>query len=401
MKMSSPWRTENWSVSPFNFDPQIVGTERPKPPVLHDVTLRDGEENAGLVFSHEDKLVLAKALDAAGLSRIEVLLTTPGAEESTKAILDLGLKAEIHAAGSLIKPSNMEIAVRCKVQKITMGIRTSDLQIQTFAGKPREAVLEQYLNAVETAKSHDMDVNLFLADCPRAELSFLEEVVGRCVEADVDAVTVVDSVGTATPQTIAYLVRTIKQWTDLPIEVHTHNDFGLGMATSLAGWVAGAEVIHVAVNSLGYRCGNPATEEMTLTLEALYGVDTGVNLERLYELSLLAQEASGLSVYFGKPLSGPGAFGYERYAQIKKAHEMNMPEAFYPYRPEAVGREPLLLLSKWSDVDMVKHKLSEMGYEVSDEVARQILKRVKQLAVEKKRPLNDEEVRSLAEFVQV
>jgi methanogen homocitrate synthase len=309
----------------------------------------------------------------------------------------MGLKAIIYGAGGFIKPSNMEIAIRCKVRYITLGVRTSDLQIKTFMDKPREAVLQQCLNAIDTAKEHDMLVNLFLADCPRADLGYLEEVVSKCVELDVDAITVVDSVGTATPQTIAFLVRKVKEWCDLPVEVHTHNDYGLGMATSLAGWEAGADVIHVAVNGLGYRCGNPATEEVALALEALYGVDSGINLDHLYGLSVLAQEASGQPVAFNKPLAGPGAFGFERYAQIQKAEEMQLPQAFYPYRPEAIGREVMIFLSKWSDAAMVKHKLTLLNREISDQDADQILRVVKDTAYQNKRPLSDLEIMSIAD----
>lgn len=397
--MPHPWQTNSWWVSPLNFDPAVMGTNRPAPPILHDVTLRDGEENAGLVFSLDEKIALAKALDETGLPRIEMLLTTPGAEEAVKAVLDLGLKATIYAAGALANPKNMEKAIGCQVRNITLGIRASDLSIQTFVGKPRQEVLQQCLNAIAVAKEHEMLVNLFLADCPRADLGFLQEIVGRCEGAGVDAVTVVDTLGVATPQTIAFLVQEIRKWTNLPIEVHTHNDFGLGMATSLAGWEAGASVIHVAVNSLGYRCGNPATEEVALALAALYGVDTGVRLEKLYSLSMLAQEASGQPVAFNKPLSGPGAFGYERYAQILKATEMGLPQAFFPYRPEAIGREPLLILSKWSDVAMVRHKMAELGRTLIDTQAEELLELARETAVKLKRPLSDEDVVNLADQV--
>lgn len=393
--MSEPWKTENWNVSPFNFDPQVVGPVRPVAPILHDVTLRDGEENAGLVFNFDDKIKFAKALDAAGLPRIEMLITSPGAEEAIKAVLDLGLKAKIYAAGALVKQSNMEKALRTGVKNITVAIRTSDLQIQTFTNKTREGVLQNMLETINTAKEHEMFFNLFLADCPRADLGYLEEVCIRCKEAGADSVTVVDSVGTAVPQTISFLVRKIIEWTGLPVEVHTHNDYGLGMATSLAGWEAGAGAIHVAVNSLGYRCGNPATEEMVLMLEALYGVKTGVKLDSLYGLSVLGQEASGQPVAFNKPLSGPGAFAYERYAEIQKATQLGRPEAVLPYNPKAVGRDPIFILSKWSDVEMVKHKLAGLGYSLDDEQANLILQRVKEIAMEKKRPVNEDEILEL------
>ena len=393
--MSEPWRTENWWVSPLNFDSNVIGKDRPNPPILHDVTLRDGEESANVVFSVDGKVNIAVALDSAGLPRIEFLLTTPGAEEAMERILDLGLNAQIYGAGGLVNPKNMAIALRCKVKNITLGIRTSDLAIKTSGGKSREKILEQCLDAIKTSKDHDMSVNLFLADCPRADLSFLEEVVRRCVETGADSVTVVDSVGTAIPQTIAYLVRMVKSWTDKPVEIHTHNDYGLGMATSLAGWEAGADVIHVTVNSLGYRCGNPATEEVALALEALYGVDTGVKLNHLYGLSVLVQEATNQPVAFNKPLSGPGAFGYEKYAPIKKALELKLPQAFYPYIPETIGRQQVLFLSKWSDVDMVKKKLDDLGKSIDDDQAEIFLKAVKEEAYRLKRSLNEEDIEIL------
>jgi isopropylmalate/homocitrate/citramalate synthase len=393
--MFEPWKTDNWWVSPYNFDPQVLGDKKLTAPILHDVTLRDGEENAGLVFNLDDKIKLAKALDAAGLPRIEMLITSPGAEEAIKTVLDLGLKAKIYAAGALVKQSNMEKALRTGVQFITVAIRTSDLQIQTFTDKTREGVLQNMLDTIYTAKEHGLYFNLFLADCPRADLGFLEEICLRCKEAGVDSITVVDSVGTAIPQTIAFLVGKIIQWTGLPIEVHTHNDYGLGMATSLAGWEAGAGAIHVAVNSLGYRCGNPATEEMVLALEALYGAHTGVKLDALYGLSALAQETSGQPVAFNKPISGPGAFAYERYAEIQKAAQLGKPMAVLPYNPQAVGRKPIFILSKWSDIEMVKHKLSELGHSLNDEQATVILQKVKEISMEKKRPVNDDEIQSL------
>ena len=176
-----------------------------------------------------------------------------------------------------------------------------------------------------------------------------------------------------------------------------HNDYGLGMATALAAWEAGATVIHCAVNGLGYRCGNPATEELALALRALYGVDTGIDIAKLNALSCLVQERSRLPVAYNKPLSGPGAFAYEQYAALAEVVDSGVPQANYPYVPECIGRRPLLVVSKWSDVAMVKRKLTELGRTIADAQAQQLLEKAKATAYQYKRPLTDEEIIALTE----
>ena len=69
---STPWRNENWFVSPWNFAPEVTADWRfPKSIQIHDVTLRDGEQQSRVVFTKEDKIRIAEKLAEAGVHRIE------------------------------------------------------------------------------------------------------------------------------------------------------------------------------------------------------------------------------------------------------------------------------------------------------------------------------------------
>ena len=396
-----PWKTDQWWVSPWDFAEEAGNPPGAlRAPILHDVTLRDGEECAYLVFNHEDRLAIARALDEIGITRFEVGVTVPGSEESLRELLRMGLRATIYAAGSLGRSENMERALRAGVRHITLGMHVSDAIIEKVLRKSRREVLDSTLRAIRTARKHDIHVNLFMADAPRADSAFLRRTLQEAEEVGIGAVTVVDTFASCHPGALAYLVEQVSGWTKLPVEVHAHNDYGLAVANALAAWQAGARVIHTTVNGLGYRCGNPPTEEVALAVHALYGLDTGIRLDRLCDLSKLVQGRSGLSVAFNKPVVGEGAFAYEKCGQLKVAEEAGVHQAYYPYLPEAVGQSRRMILSKWSDLAMLALKLEKLGLSLHAEQVQAILARVKEQAIRNKRAITEDELRSIVRAVR-
>jgi len=396
--MSSQWRTENWYLSPYNWAPEAAeGLRRPAHVEVLDVTLRDGEESAGIVIDTAAKLQIAEALDELGIRRLEAGLTiAPDDPEALKALLDAGLKAKVSTICSCQERESIDLALRCGVDVIALAIPSSDVLIEKGLRKSRDWVLETSLANVIYAKEHGLAVNYFPFDTFRADLGYLSTLVKAVVEKGrADSVTLVDTYGVALPQAVTYLVRRVKSLVKVPVELHCHNDYGLALANSLAGYMAGADVLHASVLGLGFRCGNPPLEELAVSLRALYGVDLGYRYDRLYGLCRLVSTLTKTRISRLKPLAGEAAFASEIMQMHRSLRANGEPEAYQPYRAEFVGRRFEAVLAKWSDQGAVEEKLEELGLKADDEQKRRILQAVKELSLRKKGAVTDREFKEI------
>ena len=85
----TPWQTKEWFVSPWNYAPQAVaGWAFPETIKVHDLTLRDGEQQAGLCMRKEDKVRIAESMAAMGVHRIEAGIPVVS-EEDAAAIVEI------------------------------------------------------------------------------------------------------------------------------------------------------------------------------------------------------------------------------------------------------------------------------------------------------------------------
>jgi isopropylmalate/homocitrate/citramalate synthase len=386
-----PWLTDHWAASQHNFDPAIAVAADPV--VLHDITVRDGEESADLAFSVEDKVRIAEALARVGVRRMELFLTVPGWLETVRQIMGRRLGMALYVTWH---PGRVERALELGVRHIMVWYRIGEVFQRHVLKRSQEELLDEMLGAVRAAREAGAEVNLFMPESTRASLEHIRMAVEGAQKEGASSVTVVDSQGVARPAAITYLVRQIKSWTGLGVEVHCHNDFGLAVANVLAAYEGGADALHCAVNAVGYRAGNAALEEVAMALEVLYGVKTGLRLDQLPELSRLVEEITGLPNGYFKPVVGRGAFSYEQWgATAALAAGGARPYAF-PYEPEVVGRSPRLVIGKWSDLGAVVQKLAEFGLTASPEQLQTILHQSQMAGVAHHRPLGDDEFLAIA-----
>jgi isopropylmalate/homocitrate/citramalate synthase len=393
MKQESrePWLTEHWAASQHNFDPAIDVPAHPV--VLHDITVRDGEESADVAFSIEDKVRIAEALARLGVRRMELFLTVPGWLEAIRALmrrhLDMALYVTWH-------PGRVERALDLGVKHIMVWYRIGEVFQQHVSKRSREALLDEMLGAVRAAREAGAHVNLFMPESTRASLDHLKIAVEGAKREGAGAITVVDSQGVARPAAMTYLVRQVKAWSGLGVEVHCHNDFGLAVANVLAAYEGGADALHCAVNAVGYRAGNAALEEVVMALEVLYGVRTGLRLDLLPELSRLVEEITGQPNGYFKPIVGRGAFSYEQWGAAADFIAGGARPYAFPFDPEGVGRSPRLVIGKWSDLGAVPQELTEFGLTASAEQVAAILHRGQTAGVAHHRPLQDDEFLAIA-----
>ena len=340
-----PWVGPHWSVSPHNFDPAIAVP--PRPVQLHDITVRDGEECADVAFTVADKVRFAEALAEAGVRRLELFPTVPGWPEAIRAVMArvaAGLPLDVYVTWEAAKAQQvLDLGVR----HVMVWYRSSDVYQRHVLGRPRAAVLEEALEGVRAAKAAGAHVNLFMPESSRLSLDLLRETVQAAEGAGADAFTFVDSLSICHPGAVRYVIGQLKSLTDRPVEVHCHNDYGLATACALAAYEGGADALHCSVNGIGYRAGGAALEEVAMALEALYGVRTGVRLERLAWLSRVTAEISGIPVAYFKGVTGAGATRVEQWGATSRLTAAGERRSAFAFEPEAVGRRPEVLVGKW------------------------------------------------------
>ena len=391
------WSSDKWFVSPYNFVEEVVKSFKlPEKVIIHDTTLRDGEQQAGLVFRKNEKIEIAMALDEAGVHRIEVGMPAVSREdfEAVKEVAKQGLKAMVMAFVRCLK-SDVDMALKCDVPGVVMELPSSRHLIQYAYKWDEEVAISRAVEAVEYAKSHGLFVTFFTIDATRAEMDFFRRIV-QAVHDNMDTLTFADTFGVCTPWTIGYLMNKFREFVKKPIEIHPHNDFGLAVANALTAIVNGATGVHVTVNGIGERAGNAALEEVVLALELLLGIKTGIKLDKLYDLSKLVEKYSGVKIHPHKPIVGDTPFMIE--SGIIAEWWLNVkdikPTEVIPFTPELIGRKKSveLLLGKKSGKATIRYELSKLGItEISDEIVTKILNDVKEKAIEKKAPLTKEE----------
>lgn len=389
---AEPWRGPAWAASRHNFDPAIAVPSRPV--ILHDLTLRDGEEAADLAFTTADKVRIAEALARLGIKRTEVFLTVPGWREVIRAILARELGMDLWVTW---QPGRVEAALDLGVKHTMVWYRIGEDYQQHVLGRSRAELMDEMLASVRGAVAAGTKVNLFMPESTRANIEHILTAAKAAEQEGAQAVTIVDTQGVARPAAMAYLVRQLKQSTQLEVEVHCHNDFGLAVANVLGGYEGGADVLQVSINGVGYRAGNASMESVVLALEVLYGVDTGLRLDLFPEICRMVEEITGLANGYFKPIVGDGAFSYEQWSATAGFIKGGARPFAFPFEPELIGRVPRLVIGKWSDAGAVVQKLADFGLRASPEQVQRILIRSQRYGSAQHRPLTDGEFIAIAE----
>src|SRR5688572_9416351 len=281
------FRENEWWVSPYNYAPEVRRTYAlPARVSIHDATLRDGEQTPGVVMSVAEKIAIAEKLDEIGVDRIEAGMPAVSEQDfqAIKEISRLGLKAKIYTFARAMN-ADIDKAIECGCHGVIVEVPIGLPKLKYQFKWTWEDVLKKSVPVIKYAKERGLHTVYFPYDTTRVAEDDFRNVLTRIMEeAPPDSVGVVDTMGCILPEAMKYMVRMVKSITNLPVEVHTHNDFGMAVATELAGIEAGAEVVHSCANGLGERTGNAALEELIVALHVLYGYDTQYKLERLPEL---------------------------------------------------------------------------------------------------------------------
>jgi isopropylmalate/homocitrate/citramalate synthase len=383
-----------WWVSDLNESSEVI--ERGTFPLrlkFYDTTLRDGEQTIGVAFDKEEKLEIAKVLDELGVDRIEAGMPVVSIEdkEAVELIVKANLKAEIWGFCRAVR-GDIDACADVGVKHIICEIATSHYKMKANNFTP-EGVLGKVLDSLHYAKSRGLYTAFFAVDATRADLGFLETIYTKAVEeGQADEVVIVDTLGVATPETMFYLTKKLREWVKVPIMTHCHNDFGMATACTMASVKGGADCVHVTLNGLGEKTGNADIAETAIAAK-LYGIPIHLNMKKLYSAAKLAEKISKIPISPLKPVVGENVF--KRESGVTAAQLISGPPAVEGYSPELLEREREILLSKKSGKKSVEYKLKQIGVQATPDQVEDILKRVKELGIKKKGLVNDDEFRNI------
>jgi D-citramalate synthase len=298
-----------------------------------------------------------------------------GEFEGVKRIAKEGLGAEICSATRSMK-KDIDVAIDAGVDSVNIIVPTSSLHIEKKLGKTRVQLLEMMCDAVAHAKDHGLVAELSTEDGSRTDRDFLKEVVRRALVVGVDRISLCDTVGILTPESAHELFFDLRQsFPQGVFSVHCHDDFGLAVANSLAGLMAGANQVHATINGIGERAGNAALEEIAVALKLMYGVDTGIKSEELYSTSQLVSRLTGIPVQPNKAIVGTNAFSHE--SGIHTHAILKNPFTYEAIKPEMVGAVRSIVSGKHTGSAGLKKSLGEMGISPSEGEFWEILEYVK------------------------
>jgi isopropylmalate/homocitrate/citramalate synthase len=397
------WHTDSYFVSPWNYQPEVTAEFSPPQRIeVHDVTLRDGEQQAAVEFTTDEKVRIAEKLAEAGVQRIEAGLpaVSPADAEAIRRIASMSLPARIFAF-SRCMVDDVKRALDTGVEGIVMEVPSSEHIIEKAYRWEYQKALDLTIESTKYAHDHGLFVSFFPIDSTRADITtFLNmiEVIAR--DGHMDSLALVDTFGVLSPPAAAFMARKVRERISQALEAHFHMDFSMGVANTVMAVAQGVGTIQVSVTGIGERAGNTPLEDTVLALKTMFGIDSDIDFSKLYGLSKLVTKTAGVAVPSNRGIVGDRLFHVESgiiATWVKNVGQPDLTEAF-PFRPELVGQTgPEVVLGKGSGLDSVLIWADRLGFGTPTEAeANAILQEVKAKSLERKGLLNEDDFRAIA-----
>ena len=367
--------------------------------VLEDTTLRDGEQAPGVAFSKAQKLQILDRLIEAGVKWVEPGIPAMGGEELEALRGMLERRDEVMLVGwnrGVI--SDIKHTIDMGFNAVHIGLPTSDNHLSASIGKDRAWLLENVTGLVKYAKDRGVFVSISAEDVGRTELSFLQQYAVAVTNAGADRLRLSDTIGMLGPEEYGRRVEAIGNVTKVDLQCHCHNDFGLGVANTLAGLRAGARYFHVCVNAMGERAGMPDLMQVSMALKHLYGRDTGLNAQCFKGLAECVASACGQRIPAWQPIVGDNVFAHESGIHVNGM--LKDPTTFEPISPDEVGQIRRYVIGKHSGRALLKFVLEERGVDVDEGLLAETLTNVRAKAIEQRGAVTPDQLQRVYEVLK-
>jgi isopropylmalate/homocitrate/citramalate synthase len=355
----------------------------PKKVFIWDETFREGLKAPTVFLTYVEQVKLAKLMDDAGISIINVGFPalSEGEKHNVKRIVNETFKNATLTASAQATEESVDACLECRIKEITMETPFNGLNLKYRLKTTKQQALKKIVDSIEYSRKNGANVNFVLMDSARTPLEDILQVFEAAANAGARRLVIADTVGFLRPLSARYLMARIREGLPEKIQekaalsVHCHNDFGLATANTLAAVEEGVTYLHTCLAGFGERAGIAAFEEVVTTLELLYNIDTGIDLGRVYRLAQAAEKAFATPIQFHKPIVGDGIFAHEVDQELEEmqAH----PLLFEPFPPEIVGRETSLFIGRNTAQTLIQQLLENAGIRASPRQMDELFRHIK------------------------
>ncbi len=336
---------------------------------ISDSTIRDGSQMPGIVLTRDHKLQIYEYLHEIGIEKLEAFVFNQRDKDAVKLMFDRGYESPEITGWSRASRGDIDKILEVDgIEETGILMSVSDTHITSkMRLSGREEAEEKYLDALQYAVDHGLRTRAHLEDMTRADnYNFVFPLIEKIMEIDPDCVIrVCDTVGYGLPyigidepygipKIVEYLKKEIKVKN---IETHIHDDYGMGTASSIAGYWHGANWCSVTFLGIGERAGNTGMEKILLFLADRVEGFEKYNLEPISRFTDFMEKALGLRTPRNKPVVGKNIFAHE--SGIHAAGILKNPFNYEPYPPELIGGKRLLLIGDSSGLEVIRHKVQE------------------------------------------
>jgi homocitrate synthase len=357
-------------------------------------TLREGEQFANAFFTSDQKVEIARLLDAFGVEYLE--LTSPAASPQSRvdceriARLELRSKILTHVRCHM---DDAKLAVDTGVDGIDVVFGTSSYLREFSHGKDIPYIIDSAIEVIEYVKSQGLEVRFSSEDSFRSDLVDLLTVYRAVDQIGVNRVGIADTVGVANPRQVYELVKTLRGVVRCDIEFHGHNDTGCAVANAYCALEAGATHVDTSVLGIGERNGITPLGGL---VARMYVYDPGAIRDK-YSLPLLREVENyvaglvSVDVPFNNYITGYTAFTHK--AGIHAKAILNNPSTYEILDPADFGLTRYVHVAhRLTGWNAIKQRAEQLQLNLSDDQIKQITAQIKALADQKNLSLDDVDV---------
>ena len=372
---------------------------------IFDTTLRDGEQVPGCQLNTIEKIQVAKALEELGVDVIEAgfPISSPGDFNSVVEISKAVTWPTICALTRAVE-KDIDVAFEslkyAKRKRIHTGIGTSPYHIKYKFNSTQDEIIERAIACVKYAKKYVEDVEFYCEDAGRTDNVYLARVVEAVIKAGATVVNIPDTTGYCLPseygEKIKFLIENVKGVHNAVLSTHCHNDLGMATANTISGVMNGARQVEVTINGIGERAGNTSLEEVAMILKSHkeLQIEININTKHIYPISRMVSSLMNMPVQPNKAIVGRNAFAHS--SGIHQDGVLKNRESYEIIDPKDVGIDDnTISLTARSGRAALKHRLSVLGVELSQEKLDVVYEEFLKLADQKK-DINDDDVLMLA-----